>query len=159
MFLPKVIKALCRKKIGRIVRLNTLLNGMQMAEQINLTIGGVALIPRKRERRAGPILIKLTQEFREILEANFFFNDASLDSISLIFRYGEIENLEPQGFKIDKKRGQLDLAIYSNIYDLQKLSDKELESYCRLALIEVLFAVAANYGLPYEFLDAHRENV
>lgn len=130
-----------------------------MDNKVNLTIAGVSLVKHKRDKKSGVALIRLAKEFRELLSENGYFDNCPFDSISLIFRYGETENLEPDGFKINKKRGQLDVAAYVNIFNLLELTDKEVESYFRLALIEILCDIAANYDLPYEFLDVHREYV
>ncbi|HCO58973.1 MAG TPA: hypothetical protein DIT58_02170 [Porticoccaceae bacterium] len=130
-----------------------------MSEKVNLTIGGVALIKFKRDKRIAVNLIQIAKEFRELLSDNDYFLDAPFDAISLVLRYGDNENLSPQELKINKKHSQLETAVYINIHNLLSMSDEELGKYLRLAVIEVCCDISANYDLPYEFLDAHRKNV
>lgn len=130
-----------------------------MSEKVNLTIGGVALIKFKRDKRIAVNLIQIAKEFRELLSDNGYFLDAPFDAISLILRYGDNEDLSPQELKINKKHFQLETAIYINIHNLLSMSDEVLGKYLRLAVIEVCCDISANYDLPYEFLDAHSKNV
>lgn len=135
------------------------LNEGSMSEKANLTISGVALIKFKRDKRIAINLIRLAQEFRELLAKNSYFGNAPFEAVSLVLRYGDLEDLEPQGLKINKKNSELEVAAFLNVHNLLSMSDEEMKSYLRRAIMEIFCDISANYDLPYEFLDEHREKV
>jgi len=90
------------------------------------------------------------------MEANGYLAGAPFKTVSVIFRYVAADNLEPDRYEIDEKTDCLNLAIEFDGRALAQLSEDEQAEKFRTALIEVLCDVAANFDLPYEFLDGMR---
>jgi hypothetical protein len=127
-----------------------------MSSERNLLIGGVAL-GKGRIKNAGPAVLQSRNEMEEHLVRNAYLETAPFKTINMIFRYGDKDNWNPEIGEIDLRNNELPVAIEFNSETLKKMSIVELKNRFRLALIEVLCDVAANYDLPYEFLDELRD--
>jgi hypothetical protein len=120
-----------------------------------LLVGGVALV-KGRIKHEGPALIKARNEIEDALQSNAFLERAPFGSIGLILRFGSKDDLDPEFSRIDVSRDQLPVAVELDLRRLQDMSEDDLRRAFRLVFIEVMCDVAANYDLPYEFLDALR---
>lgn len=122
----------------------------------NLLIGAVGLVPRFRLKEGGRMLLLIRNELEAHLERNQFLRSAPFKTVSLILCYGGYDEWEPRGkYKIDRSHNELHVAVQLEASRLRTLeADPDaLFRTLRSAVIEVLQDVAANYALPYEFLD------
>jgi hypothetical protein len=68
----------------------------------------------------------------------------------LIFRYGLKNDEEPSYQRINKKHGDLPVAIELDTHELRTASRDQLKRIFTVATTKVLIHVGKKYGLPYE---------
>jgi hypothetical protein len=127
-----------------------------IAQRRSLLVGAVSLIRRLRLKDDGVAAIAARDELRAAIDANGYLVGAPFKTVAVMFRYGESENLEPDRYEINEDRGCLNLGIQFNGHELAQLTHEQLREKFRTTLIEVLCDVAANFDLPFEFLDEMR---
>lgn len=120
-----------------------------------LLIGGVVL-GGSRVKDVGLAVLQARNELEDHLVDNAFLETAPFKTINMVFRYGEKDDWEPEIGSIDRRNSELPVAIQFDSDALNQMSASEVKACFRLALIEVLCDIAANYYLPYEFLDQLR---
>jgi Immunity protein 39 len=128
---------------------------MTQATKRALLIGGVSTV-KGRIKLAGPSIVAVCDEFEPILQAEGYLANAPFDTVSLVFRFGEAEDLDPEIDKINKRHNELPVAISFSMEELSAMDQVNLTEKFRASVIEVLCDVAANFDLPYEFLDQMR---
>ncbi|MDM4769431.1 Imm39 family immunity protein [Solimonas sp. SE-A11] len=121
-----------------------------------LLVGGSSTQRGMAPRNVGQATLRARNNIEAELEKHNFLGSAPFKTVSLIMRYVDVENLNPEGWDINKKHSTLNLAVSLDGPRLKSMTEEELELALRLAMIEVLCDVAANYDLPYEFLDRMR---
>ena len=126
-----------------------------MSSGKQLLIGGVNL-GKGRIKNAGSAVMQARNELEEHLVENAYLEKAPFSTVNMVFRYGDKDNWEPEVEKIDRENDELPVAIEFDSSKLKAMNVDELRSWFRLAIIEVLCDIAANYDLPYEFLDRLR---
>lgn len=131
---------------------------VQHIERKNLLIAAVGEVPRFRLKGASSLILSVRNEIEEHLVANSYLCSAPFKTISLVFRYGTKEDLEPNDYKIYKQHSELQVSIEFDSRQLRVLEDKpeKLREKFKLAVIDVLCDVAANFDLPFGFLDEMR---
>jgi len=120
-----------------------------------LLIGGVYRVPGNL-KCAGPLMAEVCDEFEPELSRNDYVKNAPFDTVSLIFRFGEGDEFDPEIGKIDKRHSELPVAIAFSLARLKGMDRAKLRDEFRMATLEVLCDVAANFDLPFEFLDRMR---
>ncbi len=128
---------------------------MNMTEARNLVVGAVSLI-KCRIKNDGQAALAARNEIEPALETNGYLKSAPFRTVSLIFRYGERDNLNPEIGEVEVRRSMLPVAVELSARRLEKLDAAALKEEFRAVMIEVLCDVAANFDLPFEFLDAMR---
>ena len=126
-----------------------------MGDKRQLLIGGVYQQPGKL-RLAGPLMLEICNELEPQLQRNNYVDPAPFKVVSLIFRFGKEDCFDPEIGKINKAHDELPVAITFDVGRLKTMGREKLLHEFRLATIEVLCDVAANYDLPYAFLDEMR---
>lgn len=126
-----------------------------MAEVRNLVVGAVSLI-KCRVKNDGQAALAARNEIEPALEAHGYLNNAPFRTVSLIIRYGERDNLNPEIGEVDGQRFVLPVSVELSAHRIEKLNIETLTEEYRSVMIEVLCDVAANFDLPFEFLDAMR---
>jgi hypothetical protein len=126
-----------------------------MAEVRNLVVGAVSLV-KCRVKNDGQAALAARNEIEPALQANGYLESAPFRTVSLIFRYGERDNLNPDIGEVEARRSMLPVAVELSARRLEKLDVAALTEEFRTVMIEVLCDVAANFDLPFGFLDAMR---
>jgi hypothetical protein len=126
-----------------------------MAEIRNLVVSAVSLV-KCRINNDGQAALAARNEIELALEGNGYLKSAPFRTVSLILRYGERDNLDPDIGEVDKRRSVLPVAVELKASRLQAMDTATLTEEFRTVMIEVLCDVAANFDLPFEFLDAMR---
>ena len=121
----------------------------------SLLIGGVTL-GQNLVKDVGLAVLQARNEMEKHLTTNAFLEAAPFKTINLVFRYGEKDLWHPEIGSIDTRNGELPVAIQFDSDALNRMSDPERRACFFRALIEVLCDIAANYDLPYEFMDELR---
>lgn len=120
-----------------------------------LLIGGVVL-GRRSVKDVGLVVLQARNEMEDHLADSAFLETAPFKTISLVFRYGDKDIWKPEIGGIDRRNSELPVAIQFDSDALNKMPGPEMHACFRRALVEVLCDIAANYDLPYEFLDKLR---
>lgn len=126
-----------------------------MDEKRRLLIGGVYQKPG-RLKPASPLMVEICDEFEPHLRENKYVDSAPFETVSLIYRFGEEDAFDPEIGNVNKTHSELPVAITFDLERLKGMDRQQLRDEFRLATIEVLCDVAANYDLPFEFLDEMR---
>lgn len=129
--------------------------GNHMSDKRQLLIGGVYQQPG-RVKSVGPLMVEICNELEPHLQRNKYVDLAPFEVVSLIFRFGKEDSFEPEIGSISKAHNELPVAITFDVERLKTLDLQNLRNEFRLATIDVLCDIAANYDLPYEFLDNMR---
>lgn len=104
------------------------------------------------------VMVEICQELNPILGAGFFAG-APFTWVGLIIRYGSVTQTDPEYDRIDKKDGELPIAIELPMERLQKMGREELKRTFMLATLDALVHVGKKYSLPAEALIAMRTEV
>jgi hypothetical protein len=128
---------------------------MNMPNIRNLIVGGVSMVKCK-VRRYGPAILAARNRIETALEENGYLAEAPFRTVSLIVRFGTYNNPTPEIGEIDERRSFLPVDVELDANHLATIDSEALEQHFYVVMIEVLCDVAANYDLPFEFLDARR---
>lgn len=121
----------------------------------NLVVGGVSLIKCK-SRGFGNAVMNARNIIEPELVRNGYLADAPFRTVSLILRFSDRDNPIPEIGEVEARRSMLPVAVELDAKHLETLNSQELEERFKIVMIEVLCDVAANFDLPYEFLDDMR---
>jgi len=128
-----------------------------MEQKRKLLIGGVALVVGN-VRNAGDAMVGVCDELDPILIQSGWFPSAPFKYVSLIMRYGDKTDLNPEFQPVIEKYGELPIAIELKMEDIRAVHrDKiKLKSLFRRVTLEALIAMAEKYGLPKSPIEAYR---
>jgi hypothetical protein len=129
---------------------------MTTTEKRCLLVGGVWLT-KGRLKLSGRALLAARNELDVELRKNGYLRAAPFEAISVIVRYGSADNLNPEIGEVDQRHSELPVAVTLDARPLSALDLDALTQRFREVLIDVLCDVAANFDLPYQFLDAMRK--
>jgi hypothetical protein len=128
-----------------------------VAEVRNLIVSGVALI-KCRIKGDGQAALAARNIIEPALVEHRYLAAAPFKTISLILRYGERENLNPEIGRINAKDSCLPVAIQLDARHLETLDVPAMAQEFHRVMIETLCDVAANFDLPYVFLNDLRQH-
>jgi hypothetical protein len=93
-----------------------------------------------------------------VMVSTGYLDNAPFKWVGLIFRYGLKNEDEPHYLRINKKHGDLPVAIELDTHELQHASRDELKGIFTIATLKVLVHVAEKYALPGDkFAEMLRE--
>jgi len=127
-----------------------------MGHNRKLVIGGVALV-KVRLKGTGPAMVSICDELEPILIESGFATQAPFQFVNLIIRYGLKDRWVPEYQKINKKYGDLPIAIEVDVSELVDAKVETIRAKFRKASLEALIHVGHKYGLPVQPLMAARE--
>ncbi|WP_087723661.1 Imm39 family immunity protein [Pandoraea sp. PE-S2T-3] len=120
-----------------------------------LLVGAVSLV-KHRFRGEGQIVLAVRDEIDAAMKRNGFLINAPFTTVSLIIRYADKDDMRTEIGKVNRENGVIPIAVQVNVGCLSAMDAAELQNAFRKLLIEVLCDLAANFDLPYAFLDAMR---
>src|SRR5690349_2081583 len=115
-----------------------------------LVIGGVALTKARVRpaKAAAAAMARVRDELeQELIESNYL-KDAPFTWVSLIIREGLIDKPEPHYGKIDRKDGELPLAVGINVHRQLNAHENEIVQVYRRATLTALIHAGEKHGLP-----------
>jgi len=121
----------------------------------NLVVGGVSLVKCK-VRGFGSTVLNVRNMLEPELQKNGYLIGAPFRTVSLILRFTNCDNPNPEIGEIEVHRSLLPVAVELDAKHLETLNSQELEHRFKLVMIDVLCDIAANFDLPYKFLDEMR---
>ena len=120
-------------------------------------VGAVALV---RGRIKNGLYSMPDEKFESFLNDKLFLEASPFSWISLIYRYGIKNNLKIEYQRINKKDGDLPIALELD-FNILKWADQNnldlLKDIFMIAALEALIQVCDKYKLPKEAIVAERE--
>ncbi len=136
---------------------------MELIQRPNLSTSAVAYVQlRIKENNTSKFAKTSRDKIRQLLTGIKFLDNAPFTWVGLMYRYGEKNVFEPEYDKIDKKDGELPIAIeiasewieYASFND-ETMLEQIFESTALIALIHV----GKKYKLPIEGLEARLKEI
>lgn len=128
---------------------------MQVQEKRSLLVSAVSL-GKGRLKLGAQALLAARNALEPHLKSHAYLAKAPFETVSLVVMYGDHEDLNPEIGEVDHKNSELPVSVTLDMKSLSRLVLADLTEYFRMVMIEVLCDVAANFDLPFEFLDALR---
>jgi hypothetical protein len=129
-----------------------------MAHNRKLVLGGASLTLARANKHDLCVMEEIMNELESRMIECGYLNDAPFKWVGLILRYGLTNEEEPHYQRINKKHGDLPVAIELDVHDLQDASREELKELFMIATLKTLIHVGKRYNLPYEkFADMFGE--
>jgi hypothetical protein len=129
-----------------------------MAHNRKLVLGGMALtmarIPAHANARAAN---QVRDELEQELVSAGYLHDAPFTWVSVIIRYGLMNETIPHYEPINKEHGDLPVAIEIDVHRLLNVSEKQIAQVYRDVTLRVLIHVGVKYSLPVDRLKALRD--
>ncbi len=128
-----------------------------MAHNRKLVLGGVALVKAQLKNDC-QAMAGVRDELESVLISSGWFPDAPFRWVGLIIRYGLKTESEPHYQPINKKHGDLPIAVEVDTNHLLEIhTDPErLKAFLKRVTIDCLLNVARRYELPTEALEHER---
>lgn len=101
-------------------------------------------------------MLAVRDEIDAAMKRTGFLTGAPFMTVSLIIRYADQDDMRTEIGRVNQRNGVIPVAVQVNITRLSAMGAVELQQAFHKLLIEVLCDVAANFDLPYAFLDPMR---
>jgi hypothetical protein len=121
-----------------------------MAHNRKIVLGGASLTTARCNRYDIPVMGEIMDELEQVMISTGYLEKAPFKWVGLMLRYGLKDEDEPHYQRINKKHGDLPVAIELDTHDLQHASREELKDIFTIATLKVLVHIAQKYGLPGE---------
>jgi hypothetical protein len=129
---------------------------MLVQEKRSLLVSAVSL-GKGRLKLGAQAMLAARNAVEPQLKLHAYLSAAPFETVSLVMMYGDHEDLNPEIGEVDHKHSELPVSVTLDTKKLSRLALPDLTAYFRLVMIEVLCDVAANFDLPFEFLDLLRK--
>jgi hypothetical protein len=129
-----------------------------MAHNRKLVLSAVSLV-KARVRGDGQAMTQVRDELERVLIEAGWFPGAPFNWVGMILRYGLKTEEEPHFKPVDRKDGELPLAIEVDthrILEVQKEPER-LRAFIKAVVVRCLLSVARRYKLPAERLELEPE--
>jgi hypothetical protein len=121
-----------------------------MAHNRKIVLGGAAMTIARNNRQSLPVMGEIMDELEQVIISTGYLDNAPFKWVGLMLRYGLKNENVPHYQRINKKYGDLPVAIELDTHDLQKASHDELKELFLIATLKALVDVGKKYGLQYE---------
>ncbi len=129
-----------------------------MPHNRKLVLGGTALTTARNNRHGITVMGDIMDELEAVMVSTGYLDNAPFKWVGLILRYGLKNEDEPHYQRINRKHGDLPVAIELDTHELQHASRDELKDIFTIATLKVLVHVAQKYRLPGDrFAEMLRE--
>ena len=108
---------------------------------------------RGRVRDSGPVMVEICDELEPLLRESGYSDSAPFRTVSLVLRFGNEKNLEPEYGPIDRKHSELAVSVELEMGTLRRMSREAVRREFLTATLSVLVDVGRRYGLPHEILE------
>jgi hypothetical protein len=119
-----------------------------MAHNRKLVLSGIALTTaRISAKQNGTALNLIRDEIEQEMVQSGYLENAPFKWVGLIIRYGLVNDIEPHYQKINAKYGDLPLAIEIDVHRLLGVTEPEMVSVYRKAILIALSHAGDKYHL------------
>ena len=138
------------------MRTATATNSMPIAPPHGRKLGvmGVSLTKARLPKGCETVLNEIREELESLLEATGYLKDAPFSWVTVALRFGLKDDLEPNLLRVNKKSGDLPLAIELDISGLLGKSSEEHRLAYRRAVARALHSAGLRYRLSTESTHA-----
>lgn len=119
-----------------------------------LALSGIALTMARNPRGDVKALSSVRDELEQVLIQSCYLDQAPFSWVTISIRFGLKEEAIPHYLPIDRKYGDLPLAIEVPTEAMQGVSQVELEAIFRKAALRALIHAGEKYGRPTDELKA-----
>lgn len=128
-----------------------------MAHNRKFVPGIVALV--KERIKNTKLVIQVQDEIEKLIIESHLLDNAPFKWVGLIYRYGLKNKLKPEYDRIDKKDGELPIAVELDTRILQWADEHDLQLFKDIfiiAALEVLLDIGQKYNLPTDLIAQER---
>lgn len=118
-----------------------------------LGLGGVALTKARLSHESNNALDKARDNIEQLIISSCYLDGAPFSWVTIAIRYGLKNDDEPSYQAIDKKYGDLPLAIEVDTHELRGASLDELKVIFQRAVLKSLIHAGRKYERPIEALE------
>ena len=129
-----------------------------LSDDRQIGLMGVDLV-MSRVRKSHIVMKELREIYKPLLSQLSYSNHAPFQWVGLVFRYGLVNNLVPEYKRVNKKYGDLPIAVELDAHALMYADQNDLEMLRKIfeiATLEALIHVGEKYDLPTEVLKKRR---
>lgn len=130
-----------------------------MGHNRKLVLSGVSLTKARPNRYGIEIMGEIRDELEGILVTSGYLDRAPFIWVGLTLRYGLKYEDKPHYQRIDKKDGELPLAIELDTHDLIEADRNELKRLFTLATLKALIHAGQKHKLPVGYLEELRSDL
>jgi hypothetical protein len=130
-----------------------------MTHDRKLVLGGAALTAARNNRQGLPVMGEIMDELEQLMIATGYLDNAPFKWVSLILRYGLENEEQPHYQPINKKHGDLPLAIELDTHELRNADRERLKRLFMIATLKSLVHAGHKYGLPTQALEARQSEI
>lgn len=114
---------------------------------------GVALTKQRRNRHATKALVEIRDEIEKVLIESHYFQDAPFSWVTIAVRYGLKNDDQPSYQAVNKKSGDLPLAIEIDTHEMTSASQEELKVVFKRAILRALIHAGRRFEHQTESLE------
>lgn len=118
-----------------------------------LGLVGVSLTKARTNRHDVQALTAVRDELEQIMKCSGYLDGTPFEWVTVAVRYGLVDNTEPTYQAINKKYGDLPLAIEVDTHRLMESDFEQLKSIFRKAVLLALVHAGRKYGRPIDALE------
>jgi hypothetical protein len=130
-----------------------------MSHNRKLVLGGASLTQAKCNRHTADVGNEVRDGIEQLMISTGYLQSAPFKWIGLILRFGLCNDSEPHYQDIDKKDGELPLAIELDTHELRDADREKLKRLFTLATLKALIHAGHKYNLPTGALEARKMEI
>lgn len=124
-----------------------------MAHNRKIVLSGAAMTMARNNRNALPVMGEIMDELEEVMISTNYLIKAPFVWVGISLRFGLKNEDAPHYQGIDKKDGEIAMAIELDTHELQHASREELKRLFTIATLKSLVHAGKKYNLPTEALE------
>ncbi len=120
---------------------------------------GVSLTKARPPRHDIEVGMEIMNDLEAVLISSGYLDNAPFEWVTIALRYGLKNEEKPHYQRINKKYGDLPLAIELDTHELIETDRNELKRLFTLATLKALIHAGQKYKLPIESLEKLRDDL
>ena len=130
-----------------------------MAHNRKIVISTIALTKVRNKPYNLEVINEIMDEIEQLMLSKNYLQNAPFNWVSLILRLGLKNDDIPYYEKMNKKYGDLPIAIELNVNELQIANRDELKKFYLIATLKALIHVGEKYNLPSHIFIKKRNTI
>lgn len=130
-----------------------------MTHSRKLSLGGAALTKTRNNKHTIPVMQEIQDDLEQVMISTGYLDNAPFKWITLMLRYGLKNDAKPVYQRINKKYGDLPIAIELDTHELQDANREMLKRLFMIAILKSLIDVGKKYNLPTRAFEDRLEEL